>query len=92
MYIQYFWRKLFSGWGFTTSPFGVRGGGSRNSGLRENGYMKIEGEIIKTHKGGLSVLLSKTVVFKCCTVLEKFITEVAGRIFFFDLVWGQEPW
>jgi len=75
MYIQYFWRKLFSGWGFTTSPFGVSGGGSRNSG-----------------KGGLSVLLSKTVVFKCCTVLEKFITEVAGRIFFFDLVWGQEPW
>ena len=51
MYIQYFWRKLFSGWGFTTSPFGVSGGGSRNSGLRRNGYMKIEGKTVKDAQG-----------------------------------------
>jgi len=74
MYIQYFWRKVFSGWGFITSPSGVSGGGARNSG-----------------KGGFAAFLSKTVVFKCFTFLEKFLTEVAGENLFFDLVWGQEP-
>jgi len=32
MYIQYFWKKLFSGTGATGSPSGVNGGGVRNSG------------------------------------------------------------
>jgi hypothetical protein len=43
------------------------------------------------YKGGFAVFLSKTVVFKCFTFLEKFLTEVAGRILLVDLVWGQEP-
>jgi hypothetical protein len=35
MYIQYFWMKLFSGSGVTTSPCGVSGGGSLSFGLRK---------------------------------------------------------
>jgi hypothetical protein len=53
MYIQYFSRKDFSGSGCATWPWGVKGGGTRSSGLELEFTSLVTAGGVGTYKGGV---------------------------------------